>query len=146
MDKLTPVKFAIFFVPLLASGQAQTYATFTFDPPGSTNSFVNGINNAGQIVGAYLDASGASHNFIRSADGVTYTTIDLPGALPGTTSTDGINNLGQVVGSYKDSTGQHGYIRSVDGRTVTTLEPGLAPKAINDEGDIAGQIEPPSGL
>src|SRR2546429_988330 len=82
MDKITPVKFAIFFVPLLAFGQAQTYATFTFDPPGSTNTFVNGINNAGQIVGSYLDASGASHNFIRSADGVTYTTIDLPGALP----------------------------------------------------------------
>jgi uncharacterized protein (TIGR03437 family) len=132
------VKFALLLVPILAFGQAQNYLTYTFDPPGSTNTLVTGINNAGQIVGNYTDASKVVHGFIRAADAVTYTTIDVPAQA----TADGINNLGQVVGTYKDATGQHGYIRSADGRTFTTLEPGLAPKAINDKGDIVGQIVP----
>src|SRR5205823_725666 len=102
---------------------------------------VNGINNAGQIVGNYTDASGVVHGFLRGADGLTYTMIDVPNQA----TADGINNLGQVVGTYKDDSGQHGYVRSADGRTFTTLEQFFAPKAINDKGDIAGQIEP-SGL
>src|SRR5947208_1705933 len=135
--------------PWIALAQAQSYTTFTFDPPGSTFTYVSGMNNAGQIVGSYTDASGAVHNFIRSADGVTYTTIDVPGALPGTTTVDGINNLGQVVGTYKDATRGNGYIRSADGQTFTTLEPidafsYLAPRTINDKGGIAGQIAPGS--
>src|ERR1039458_1622093 len=69
-------------------GQAQTYSYSTFDPPGSTSTQVNGMNNAGQIVGSYRDATGATHNFLRSADGATYITIEAPGSKPATTTTN----------------------------------------------------------
>src|ERR1039457_5356566 len=81
-------------------GQAQTYSYSTFDPPGSANTAVNGMNNAGQIVGSYRDSTGVTHSFLRSADGATYTPIVVPGSQPYTTTTDGINNLGQIVGNY----------------------------------------------
>ena len=53
------------------------------DPVGATAPLANGteafgINNAGQIVGFYHDASGVSHGFLYS--GGVYTTIDYPGA------------------------------------------------------------------
>jgi hypothetical protein len=37
-----------------------------FDPPGSTFTTVNFINPRGDIVGAYVDASGVSHGFVLS--------------------------------------------------------------------------------
>src|SRR5438034_2620594 len=35
----------------------------TFDVPGSTDTFVTGINSAGQIVGSYLDRGNFQHGF-----------------------------------------------------------------------------------
>jgi uncharacterized protein (TIGR03437 family) len=126
-------------------GQAQTYSYSTFDPPGSTSTQVNGMNNAGQIVGSYRDATGATHNFLRSADGATYITIEAPGSKPATTTTDAINNLGQIAGNYVDpSSGfTHSYIRSADGGAFITFDipnlgPGGGPKGINDHGEITG--------
>ena len=54
-----------------------------------------------QIVGSYTDANG-THNFLRSADGSTYRTIDLAGAKPGTTTIGAINNVGQIAGTFVD--------------------------------------------
>ena len=114
-------------------GQAQTYLYFTFDPPSSANTAVNGMNNAGQIVGSYLDAAGGTHNFLRSADGAT--------------TTDAINNLGQIVGNYIDASsgGFRSYIRSADGSTFTPFDipdfgPGGGPKGISDNGVITGSV------
>ena len=128
-------------------GQAQTYSYSTFDPPGSTDTSVNGMNNAGQIVGAYRDAAGVTHNFLRSADGATYTAVVVPGSQPGTTTTDAINNLGQVAGNYIDASSGlfRSYIRSADGSTFTpfdipSLGPGGGPKGINDHGVITGSV------
>ena len=102
------------------------------------------MNNAGQIVGSYQDAKG-THNFLRSADGASYTTIDLPGAVPGATTTGAINNLGQIAGNYIEaSSGSYrSYIRSADGSTFTPFDipnfgPGFGPKGINDKGDVSG--------
>src|ERR1035438_6069382 len=124
-------------------GQAQTYSYSAFDPPGSTNTTVNGMNNAGQIVGLYLDAAGGTHNFLRSADGATYTAIVVPGSEAGTTTTNAINNLGQIVGNYIDASLGffRSYIRSADGGTFTLFDipnsgPGGGPKGINDNGVI----------
>src|SRR5262249_48831316 len=40
---------------------AGTYTTF--DAPGATNTFIYGINNQDQVVGAYVDGSGHTHGF-----------------------------------------------------------------------------------
>ena len=39
-----------------------------FDPPGSTFTTVNFINPRGDIVGAYVDAGGVSHGFVRRGE------------------------------------------------------------------------------
>ena len=39
----------------------------------------------------------------------SFTTIDVPGALPGTTSANGINDSGQIVGQYADGAGTYGF-------------------------------------
>jgi len=57
--------------------------------------FAFGINNNGQVVGTYNDASG-SHGFIYS-DG-TYTTLDDPAGTD--TQALGINDLGEIVVIY----------------------------------------------
>src|ERR1039458_9822073 len=128
-------------------GQAQTYSYSAFDPPGSTNTTVNGMNNAGQIVGSYLDAAGGTHNFLRSGDGATYTAIVVPGSEAGTTTTNAINNLGQIAGNYIDASSGlfRSYIRSADGGTFTPFDipsfgPGGGPKGINDNGVITGSV------
>jgi uncharacterized membrane protein len=73
----------------------------TIDVPNSQagTTSASGINNLGQIVGSYDDASNVSHGFIRSANGATYTTVDDPASTSGTQVT-GINDLRQLAGSY----------------------------------------------
>src|SRR5262249_59859018 len=67
------------------------------------------INNAGQIVGYYIDSTGQQHGFLYSSG--TYTTIDDPSATSGTAAF-GINDGGDVVGFYTPSTGQHGFLQT----------------------------------
>jgi hypothetical protein len=62
-----------------------------------------GINPAGDIVGAYVDAVGAQHGFLLR--GGQFTTIDVPGALAGVVGTlptvaRGISPSGDIVGSF----------------------------------------------
>jgi len=78
----------------------------TIDVPGASESFAYGINAAGQIVGTFVDATGA-HGFLRNTGGV-FTTIDVPGATH--SEAWGINATGQIVGWFNDSTGTHGYL------------------------------------
>jgi probable HAF family extracellular repeat protein len=66
---------------------------------------VFGINNAGQIVGAYIGGS-TIHGFLFDQGG--YTTLDVPGASY--TSAQGINDSGQIVGAYTDAGGTHGFL------------------------------------
>jgi uncharacterized membrane protein len=85
----------------------------------SRDTFANGINNTGQIVG--YSSTGA---FVRDADG-HFTTIDIQGA--GGTFAFGINNVGQIVGSYSMSDGLppfHGFVRDPGGASPqsTSLE------------------------
>ena len=51
------------------------------------------------MVGAYLDASGIAHGFVREPGG-TYRTFNIPG-VPYTHAW-GVNNRGQVVGFTTD--------------------------------------------
>ena len=84
--------------------------TNPIDPPGSTFTQAEGINDFGTIVGFYDDASGDEHGF--SLRGGVYTTWDVPGA----TLTDifSINNSNQVVGEYIDTAGvTHGFLSTI---------------------------------
>jgi probable HAF family extracellular repeat protein len=73
-----------------------SYTTLA-DPLG-TYTKAQGINDAGQIVGYYLDSSGAFASGFVYTDGV-YTTLSVPSFLAGQNIfTRGINDSGQIVG------------------------------------------------
>jgi uncharacterized protein (TIGR03437 family) len=138
---------ATLLIALADLASAQNYTYSTFDAPGATATIVAGMNNAGQIVGFYTDAKG-THNFLRSADGSTFTTIALTGAEPGTTTIGAINNVGQIAGTYTEASTGLGrcYLGSADGSTFTPFDlgveagPGFGPRGLNDNGEVSGAI------
>jgi probable HAF family extracellular repeat protein len=68
--------------------------------PGATSAEATDINNLGQIVGNFTDASGADRGFLFS--GGQYTVINRPGYAAGGTRLGGINDAGTIVGSSYD--------------------------------------------
>ena len=115
---------------VVAGGYSDGYGSFiwpgTLIPFGPANSFANGINNSGTVVGgpsAYVYQSGV--------------VIDL-GLGPESIAT-GINNSGQVVGNN----GSGGTFLWRNGH-ITSL-PLLNAIAINNNGDILGNIQSASG-
>jgi len=82
------------------------------------DTFANGINDAGQIVGYYI-TGGHAHGFLLS--GGTYITLDDPLGAQGTIL-EGINDMGQIVGTYIDSGfNRHGFLLTI---TPNTPPPG----------------------
>ena len=76
-----------------------------------------GIDDAGDIVGWYLDSSGNSHGFLLSGGKVT--TIDDPG---GTTDPEGINNKGEISGLYTDSSGnRHAFTYDIKSKKFSEI-------------------------
>jgi uncharacterized membrane protein len=102
-----------------------------------------GINNRGDIVGAYFDATGTVRGFLRGKEG--FTTIDVPGALG--SGAIKINDHRQIVGSYSTLTNRnhpfptHGYL--FDRGVFTTIDvPGAQhtqPTDIDNQGLIVGE-------
>ena len=80
----------------------------TLDAPSATNSFAEGINTAGEIVGFYKTAT-STNSFLLS--GGTYTTLADPLAT-NDTEASAINNAGQIVGAYVNGSGHHGFLLS----------------------------------
>jgi probable HAF family extracellular repeat protein len=118
----------------------QTYTTID-DPLATTMTSARDINNAGQIVGEYIDSSNHLHGFLLS--GGTYSPIDDPLATPiAGTSAYGINGSGQIVGKYTDSMNHtHGFL--LIGSTYTTLDYSMTSTTtvawdINTFGQIVG--------
>ncbi|NOT10976.1 MAG: hypothetical protein HOP23_03935 [Methylococcaceae bacterium] len=78
-------------------------------PEGSITTLAQGINNQGDIVGAFaysgveVEPNQNSHGFVLH-DGM-YTLLDVPNAIS-TVATD-INDLGQIVGYYNDNSGYY---------------------------------------
>ena len=111
-----------------------TYTQIDF--PGAAVTEATGINKAGEIVGAYVDATGG-HGFLLK--GGTYTTIDYPGVQ--FSYAEGINDKGKIVGLAEPI----GYLYDVATQTFTTVQyPGAAftyPFAINNAGTIGGAFE-----
>jgi uncharacterized membrane protein len=120
------------------------FTTFAF--PGAVLTTIFRINNRGQMVGTYVDASGATpggftHGFLLE-DGV-FTTIDVPGPSgPLESEILGINNRGQMVGTYRDAEDViHGFLLD-DGVFTTIDHPDAARETvlfgINNRGQILG--------
>src|SRR6516225_8913297 len=108
--------FAAWILLVGLTGPAKAQYTFTtIDVPGARETFPNGINDAGQIVGYYY-----GHGFLLDVDG-SYTTIDVPGAHG--TYAFGINASGQIVGQIISDI-WHGLLLDVDGSYTTIDVPG----------------------
>jgi hypothetical protein len=123
----------------------------SFDVAQATYTQGIAINDRGQIIGLWQDQVGTSHGFLREADG-KIVAFDPPGmgvgatGAPAGTYPTGINNRGEIVGYYSDKTGgQHGFLRSVEGKYTVIDDPNAntspistAVYAISDTGVIVG--------
>ncbi len=114
------------------------FVTITF--PGAPWTAAYGINNSGQIVGAYgpNELSGR-RGFLRS--GGHFSSIEFPGSSD--TVARGVNSRGQIVGDYQAPDGsRRGFLLSggnyqslvLNGETVSEAN------GINDAGQIAGVL------
>jgi probable HAF family extracellular repeat protein len=107
------------------------------DYPGALGTYCSAINDEGQIVGWYVDASQDTHGFLL--DGDRFRPFDVPDAV--STSPFGINNQGQIVGRYVDaSQAQHGFLLS-HGVYTTVDFPGQTGNelyGINGHGEMVG--------
>lgn len=96
-----------------------------------------GVNDAGAVVGFYVDAAGSSTGFMDV--GTIITTLMFPGAV--STLAWGINDLGQVVGDYFGPAGG-AYAFIEDGGVFTSLgafgSTDTVARGINDSGQIVG--------
>jgi probable HAF family extracellular repeat protein len=115
------------------------YVFTTLSGPGNTLfAQATGINDSGQVTGAYLDSSLHTHAFEWTAG--QYVTLNYPGAFD--TFGLGINAFGEIVGFYTQTEfgNQLGYQRSgglytainYPGATATT------PWGVNSLGQITG--------
>jgi len=139
-----------------------TNSLTTLEVPGSSNATDNvcgfsanstyayDINDQGQIVGQFNDASKVTHGFLYQ--GGNYIVIDVPDTVVmwGTnntvaaTSALGINNLGQIVGYFTDIWGNQcpflyseGKYENIDPQFTLWL--GAVATDINDAGQIVGE-------
>jgi uncharacterized membrane protein len=104
------------------------------------------INDAGQIVGTYLDSSGFNHGYERI--GGKFTQLDVPFTGATATLPFSINDSGEVVGCWGDSDGNdHGF--TLIGGTYASFDyPGAVQTCaddINSAGDIIGAYFDASG-
>ena len=84
----------------------------------------NAINDAGAITGEWWDVNNEEHGFLRSPEG-NFTTFDVPGGTPGTTTPIALNIEGAVVGYYLDQSGGfQGFLRNPDGTFASWTAPG----------------------
>jgi uncharacterized membrane protein len=122
----------------------ESYKTVAFPKVPEQSAF--GVNDAGQIVGEYLDTSGVYHGWELS--GGKFSTIDVPFAGATGTGTNGINDSGEIAGGWDGSgISQHGF--TLIGSTYTSFDyPGAVATwawSLNNNGDIVGYWVDTSG-
>src|SRR5207302_453897 len=123
----------------------------TFDVPGGVvgNTFVQAINNPGQIAGTYQDSNFHNQGYVRDVQG-GFATFDVPGQ--GGIFGVRINNLGQIAGWYQDASSPtllaHGFVRDAQGNITPFDVPGAVstfPVGINNLGQVAGVYQDSNG-
>jgi probable HAF family extracellular repeat protein len=143
--------FSLFMtIVLISLGVGQTpfaqggFVTFTpIDFPGATETIALDINDVGEIVGRYVDASANTHGFLLSAG--NFTSIDFPHAV--FTVAAGINSRGDIVGQYRLGTdpidARHGFLSqggiftTIDFPDINTTFTNIL--GINSRGDMVGR-------
>ena len=126
---------------------------------GGTTSFATGINRSGSVVGYAATAGDAAAHAFLWRHGVM---IDL-GVLPGGTNSraNAINDRGQIVGSSEALTPSlssptgivasqaflyaRGELTDIDPNTKLSYTPGSSAYAINNAGQVVGDVLAPSG-
>ena len=132
----------------------ERYANGTFSAaivaPGDNQSYTRalGINDAGTIVGGYLNVTGnltEYHGYILH--GSTFTTYDEGG--PYSTDVYGINNAGDITGDYDSSIAVGGGFLTVGGVQTTFTGPagftGLLSQCLNNSDVVVGQYADSAG-
>ncbi len=103
-----------------------------------------GVNDSGQIVGAYYTSADVFYGYELS--GGKFTTLSVPGGV-GTLAV-GINNSGEVVGYWSSGGPTQGF--RLVGSTYTSFNyPGASetlPISVNNEGEIVGNYTDTSGV
>jgi uncharacterized membrane protein len=113
------------------------------DVPGANLTEAIGLNDQGEVVGDYRDATTGRFDGFLWRSG-TFNVIDFPGATG--TGLQGINNRGQIVGFYNLNNNPngdtHGFLYEFGQFTTIDIKlPGAlqtVPYAINDSGEIVG--------
>ena len=109
------------------------------NPNGAGGTFANRINDAGTVVGYYIDADGNTHGFTDT--GGVFATVDDPNGVQGT-GIFGVNDAGTVVGLYQVGTDNiQGFTEA--GGTFTAIDDPNGPTStyghgINDTGTVVG--------
>ncbi len=125
----------------------------TIDYPGAVLTLLSAINDAGEIIGYYLDTANTVRSFIREPDG-TYIKVEPPGAGTGPgagTIIWSINEQGDVAGTFSNSpTSGHAYLRTHQGK-YTQIDAGAPGDVtvgldVNAEDTVAGQYIGSAGL
>ncbi|MBN2270026.1 MAG: thrombospondin type 3 repeat-containing protein, partial [Sedimentisphaerales bacterium] len=113
-----------------------TYSYATIDYPGAIGTWAEGINDADQVTGYYMEGSNI-HGFLCDGLG-TFTPLDYPGASR--TYPSGINNTGSIVGHYKAGSSTRGFLYNGSTYTAINYSGALETRAhaINDSGQIVG--------
>jgi uncharacterized membrane protein len=109
----------------------------TVDYPGAVQTYAQGINDQGQIVGAYVLESGPQPGFLLSNG--QFTTLSVEGASE--TFPRAINDSGTVVGSFSVPSYAYPFIYSDGNYTLPTAPPTAQLTlftGINNQGQIAG--------
>ena len=119
-----------------------TGVTNGYDVPGATSTVLDGINDAGDIVGT-LFVAGTSRGFRLVAATAILTFVDRQGSMLNSAAYS-INNEGQIGGQYSDLGGtKHGFIYSIAANVFTTIDApgaasGMGVYGINDQGQAVG--------
>ncbi len=121
----------------------------TVDVPGAFGTDVHDVNNAGTLVGVFMDSSGTIHSFLEERGGQP-TVIDDPAVV--FTAVTAINDEGTAVGEvYSPTFGVEGFIRSRHGSFTTLADPSpdnsgfTQVYGINDSGLLLGDYQDAAG-
>lgn len=119
-----------------------------YDVPGSLDTNVLGINNAGDFVGNFIASDGIARAFYSV--GGTVTQIDIPDA-PTFSASYQLNGRNVLVGYYIDSASiNHGFYQDETGTLQYPIDPpgstGTILFGINDKGWMVGRYADSTGV